>query len=188
MPPGQYTVRLTAGGVVEQRPLVIVPNATAGHTLADYEAQYALSVAVRDTISALTRTLDALRTVRTGATQLRARAGNAPAVIALADSLVRAVDAIDRASGPASATGPVVPAGLAVQYQTLYGTLVGDGGYGSGSAEGRPSAARVARERELAAQWTALRAQADDVLGPMLDRLNAAAAQAKGTAVPRPPR
>jgi photosystem II stability/assembly factor-like uncharacterized protein len=188
MPPGQYTVRLTAGGVMQERPLVVVPNPTAGHSQADYDAQYALSVAVRDTMSALTGTLDALRTVRAGAQQLKTRAGGAAAVTALADSLVLAVDAIDRASGPASATGPVVPAGLAVQYQTLYGTLVGDGGYGSGSAEGRPSAARVARERELAGQWVTMRAQADAVLGPLLDRLNAAAAQAGVAVVPRPPR
>jgi photosystem II stability/assembly factor-like uncharacterized protein len=188
MPPGRYTVRLSAGSVVDERPLVIVPNATAGHTQADYDAQYTLSVAVRDSISALTATLDAVRSVRVGAQQLKARAGDATAIIALADSVVREADAIERASGPASATGPVVPAGVAVQYQTLYGTLVGDGGYGSGSAEGRPSVARVTRARELAAQWVKVRAQADAVLGPMLSRLNAAAAQAGLAAVPRPSR
>ncbi len=186
MPPGRYSVRLSAGGIVEERPLVIVPNATAGHTQADYDAQYTLSVAVRDSISALTATLDAVRSVRVGAQQLKARAGDATSIIALADSVVREADAIERASGPASATGPVVPAGVAVQYQTLYGTLVGDGGYGSGSAEGRPSVARVARARELAVQWAKLRAQADALLGPMLSRLNAAAAQAGLAAVPRP--
>lgn len=188
MPPGRYSVRLSAGGVVNERPLVIVPNATAGHTQADYDAQYTLSVAVRDSISALTATLDALRSVRVGAQQLKARAGDATAIIALADSVVREADAIERASGPASATGPVVPAGIAVQYQTLYGTLVGDGGYGSGSAEGRPSVARVTRARELAAQWVKVRAQADAVLGPMLSRLNAAAVRAGLASVPRPSR
>jgi photosystem II stability/assembly factor-like uncharacterized protein len=186
MPPGQYTVRLSAGGAVQERPLRIVPNPTAGHMQADYDAQYALAVQVRDTISALTRALDALREVRTSTMQLRARAGAAPAVIALADSIVREIEAIERVTGPATATGPVLPAGLAVQYQTLYGTLVGDGGYGSGSAEGRPSAARVARERELAAQWVQLRARISAVSGTMVDRLNAAAAQAGVPAVRRP--
>ena len=81
-----------------------------------------------------------------------------------------------------------MPAGVSAQYQTLYGTLVGDGGYGSGSAEGRPSAARVAREKELATQWTLLNTRASVTLGAMLDRLNAAAAQAGVSAVPRPPR
>lgn len=188
MPPGRYTVRLTAGTDVQERPLQIVPNPTAGHTVADYQVQYALSVAVRDTISALTRTLEALREIRAGAAQLKARAANAPVVSALADSVVREADLIERETGPATATGPAVPAGLAVQYQTLYGTLVGDGGYGSGSAEGRPTAARVERERELAQQWTALRARASAITGPLLDRLNAAAAQAGIPAVPRPPR
>jgi hypothetical protein len=40
----------------------------------------------------------------------------------------------------------------------------------------------------LAAQWVKVRAQADAVLGPMLSRLNAAAAQAGLAAVPRPSR
>ncbi len=79
-----------------------------------------------------------------------------------------------------------MPAGLSVQYQTLYGTLVGDGGYGSGSAEGRPSAASVARERELAGQWAGLRGRAEAVLGGMLDRLNGAAATSGIPAVPQP--
>jgi hypothetical protein len=186
MPPGRYTVRLSAGGVVDEKPLQLVPNATAQHAQGDYDAQYTLSVAVRDTISALTRTLEALRSVRTGATLLKARADAPAALVAIADSVVAEIDAIERASGPATASGPVMPAGLAVQYQTLYGTLVGDGGYGSGSAEGRPSAARVARARELAEQWAGLRGRAAGVLGGMLDRLNAAAAASGIPAVPRP--
>jgi hypothetical protein len=186
MPPGRYTVRLSAGGVVDEKPLQIVPNPTAQHTQADYDTQYALSVAVRDTISALTRTLEALRSVRAGATALKARVDVPAALVAIADSVVAEIDAIERASGPATASGPVMPAGLSVQYQTLYGTLVGDGGYGSGSAEGRPSVARVARARELAEQWAGLRGRAAAVLVGMLDRLNAAAAVAGLPAVPRP--
>ena len=186
MPPGRYTVRLIAGPTSDERPLEIVPHPTAGHTVADYAAQYALSVAVRDTISALTRVLESLRSVRASAQQLKARAGAAPAVRVLADSVIAAAGGIEDRAGPASATGPVRPAGLQVQYQTLYGTLVGDGGYGSGSAEGRPSAARVARAAELAAAWGALRAEADGVLGAMVGRLNAAAAAAGIPAVPAP--
>ncbi len=186
MPPGRYTVRLVAGGVTEERPLLIVPNATAGHTQADYDTQYTLSVAVRDTITALTRTLEALRGVRDGAVQLQKRAAAPAALVAIADSALREIDAIEALAGPATATGPVMPAGLSVQYQTLYGTLVGDGGYGSGSAEGRPSAARVARERELAGQWTALRARAAVTLGGTLERLNAVASLAGMPALARP--
>ena len=188
MPPGRYMVRLIAGGVVEERLLHIVPNPTAGHTAADYDAQFALSVAVRDTITALTRTLEALRDVRAGASQLKVRAGSASAAAILADSLIREIDALDQTTGSAPAAGRSMPAGVSAQYQTLYGTLVGDGGYGSGSAEGRPSAARVAREKELATQWTLLNTRASVTLGAMLDRLNAAAAQAGVSAVPRPPR
>ena len=186
MPPGRYVVRLLANGAVEERSLEIVPNPSAGHTAADYDAQFALSVAVRDTITALTRTLESLRDVRAGASQLKGRAGSASAVVIMADSLIREIDAIDQIAAATPAVTRAVPAGLAAQYQTLYGTLVGDGGYGSGSAEGRPSAARVTRERELAMEWTRLRARATVVLGAMLDRLNTAAAQAGVPAVPPP--
>lgn len=142
---------------------------------------------VRATITVLARTLVARRTARTGIGQLRSRAGAATAVAALADSILRDIDALDRATGPATATGPVVSAGLAVQFQSLFGALVGDGGYGSGSVEGRPSAARVARARELENQWVTFRTQAATILGTMLNRLNGAAAQAGVSAVTRPP-
>ena len=66
MPPGTYRVRLTAGGLVESRPLVVVGNPRApGITQADYEAQYRLASAVRETISALNGAVVS-RTVRQG--------------------------------------------------------------------------------------------------------------------------
>lgn len=141
MPPGTYTLRLTVDSTVLERPLVVTGNPKAPYiTQADYEAQYAVSVAVRDTISAINGELARLRSLPDSA---RAR------YAAIEAQLVPTRD---------PATG-VIPARLLSHYQTLYGTLVGDGGYGSGSAEGRPLPGVLARKADLDAQWAAIRAQ-----------------------------
>ncbi len=179
MPPGRYQVTLVDGATTHTVPLTIVGNPSApGITQADYDAQYALSTAMRDTLSSIGRTLARLREVRTQATGLRTResAPSAAALRALADSLgARAAqheDALTRAGG------------MQTQYGVLYNTLVGDGGYGSGSAEGRPSAARLERARELAPLWHALRAQIDEEIGALRTRVNAMATQLGVTALP----
>jgi len=141
MPPGTYTVRIVADGTFRERPLVITGNPRAPYiTQADYEAQHALSIAVRDTISAINA---AVAQIRQQPDSVRAR---------LAD--------IEGALVPVRAPGSLVaPARLLSHYGTLYGTLVGDGGYGSGSAEGRPGEGVVARKADLDAQWNAIRAE-----------------------------
>ncbi len=138
MPPGAYTVRLTADSVVQERPLVITVNPTAGFTPADYEAQYALAIAVRDTISEIN---DALG-------RLRAQPDSVRAQLAEIEGLL---------SGPRVLNALQAPPRLLSYYASLYTAVVGDGGYGSGSAEGRPLPQLSTRKAELDAQWTAIR-------------------------------
>jgi len=139
MPPGTYSVRLEADGVVREQSLTIVGNPAAPEIVqADYDLQYATAVAVRDTISAINAWLARIRQLP--ATD-RARFRE------LEEALVPIVE-------PGAA---VAPARLLTHYGTLYGTLVTDGGYGSGSAEGRPSEGVLARKADLEAQWTAIR-------------------------------
>jgi photosystem II stability/assembly factor-like uncharacterized protein len=141
MPPGTYTVRLVTDGVVRERSLIVTGNPRApGLTAADYDAQYVTALAVRDTISAINATLAWIRR-QPEATRAR--------FAAIEGKLVPT-----RAPGAA-----VAPAQLLSHYSVLYGTLVGDGGYGSGSAEGRPGAGVLARKADLDAQWSALRAE-----------------------------
>lgn len=140
MPPGRYTVRLVADGVVRERPIVVTGNPRAPSiTQSDYEAQYATSVAVRDSIAAINATLAWIRR-QPEATRAR-----------FADIEAQLVPT--RVPGSS-----VTTARLLSHFSTLYGTLVSDGGYGSGSAEGRPGAGVLVRKADLDAQWNAIRA------------------------------
>ncbi|MDZ7632201.1 MAG: DUF808 family protein [Gemmatimonadaceae bacterium] len=143
MPPGSYVVRLTASGVTRSAPLTIIGNPRAPQiTQADYDAQLAVSAAVRDTISAITTALATIRALPAdGRTKLAALEGELVA--------------------PAKAGQPVAPARLLAHYNALYNALTGNGGYGAGSAEGRPLAGQVARKTDLDAQWTVVRVKLD---------------------------
>nr|MCU0634868.1 hypothetical protein [Gemmatimonadaceae bacterium] len=172
LPPGRYRVVLTHGAASQEVPLTVTGNPSApAITQADYDAQYALSIAVRDTLSALTALVGRARSARTQAQALSARIpASAGGVRAVLDTLVRAASALDDEL--------TRPGGMQAQYQTLYGTLVGDGGYGSGSAEGRPSAARLSRAAELAPQWSAASTRLSDRLAAAIRAVNAAATDA----------
>lgn len=163
MPPGRYLVRAIAGTDTVTRPLVVTGNPAAPWiTQADYDASYALAAAVRDTMTAINRALGALRTARA---TLAAQRDSARA--AGRDAEVRTFDArlADHARveallvPPPRATGPASAARLVAQYATLYNALTGDGGYGSGSAEGRPPRGWHERAAQLASEWSAIRAE-----------------------------
>jgi len=147
MPPGRYSVRLTADSTILTRPLTITGNPAAQTiTQADYDVQYRTAIAVRDTISAINEVLSAIRAL--------------PA--AKRDSTA----AIERALvATPTASSAVVPARLLAHFGALYNAFVGDGGYGSGSAEGRPLAGPLARKADLEAQWLEIRRQFTRAMG-----------------------
>jgi photosystem II stability/assembly factor-like uncharacterized protein len=97
--PGRYTLRLTAGGEtrtttveVRQDPRVSVPSA-------DLEAQLSFSLALRDDLTRLSKTVAALRSVREQAkarvAPLRGESGHEP-LVAAADALVGKLDALEQ--------------------------------------------------------------------------------------------
>jgi hypothetical protein len=168
MPPGRYSVRLTAGSLVETQPLLVTGNPRApGITQADYDAQHALATAVRDTITDINRVLADVRALR------RAVIGSPSAAGIAARALEAALSKVEVAIVPVAVAGQVgVPAGLVGQYDALYSTLVGDGGYGAGSAEGRPTASRYQRKADLDRQWQALRMQLQAISASELKGFN----------------
>lgn len=181
MPPGAYRVRITAGADTASRPLEVTGDPRVPSiTQAGYEAQYALSVAVRDTMEQIDRALRGLIDARGQATQIVTRAdsagGDVGTLRALADSLHARAAEVQALMVPARTAGELAtPARLAAQYGTLYGTLTSDGGYGAGSAEGRPTEGRVRRAADLDAQWTAVRARVERVWAEEVARFNAEA-------------
>lgn len=173
MPPGRYTVRLTAGALVQTQPLTVTGNPSApAITQADYDAQHALATAVRDRVTEVNRVLADVQALRKAVT----------ATSSAASALDAALKGVEVAIKPVAVPGQIgVPAGLAAQFDTLYFTLVGDGGYGAGSAEGRPTASRYQRQAELDRQWQALRARLQAIAAGELARYNA---EAKGRGLP----
>jgi photosystem II stability/assembly factor-like uncharacterized protein len=173
VPPGRYTVRLTTGALVATQPLIVTGNPRApGITQADYDAQYALAMAVRDTITALNRTLADVRALRKAVAVVPGTATSA------ATALDAALRSVETAIVPLPVAGQIgEPAGLSAHYATLYGTLVGDGGYGAGSAEGRPTASRQQRKADLDRQWQAVQTRLEALVAGELARFNAEAQQ-----------
>jgi photosystem II stability/assembly factor-like uncharacterized protein len=176
VPPGRYTIRLTAGPAVQTQPLIVTGNLRApGITQADYDAQYMLATSARDTITDMHRILANVRSLR------KALAGppdvaSRPALTGEAAALDAALQKVEAMIAPSPVPGQVgVPAGLSAHYDTLYDALVGDGGYGAGSAEGRPAASVYQRKADLDRQWQAVRSQLQAVAAAELARFNAAA-------------
>ena len=70
VPPGTYTVRLTVDGVTREEQVEIRPDPRLSTTAADYAAQFALMIRLRDKVSEIH---DAVNTIRDVRGQLEAR-------------------------------------------------------------------------------------------------------------------
>jgi photosystem II stability/assembly factor-like uncharacterized protein len=179
-PPGSYQVRLTVDGTTETASFRVTGNpADSAVTQADYDEQFRLATAVRDTLDALNRTVETIRSVREQASSLiqRARAGNREVgrLPQLRDSLTTRLAAIEaelvRPAQPVLAN----PARLENQYNSLLGYLTGTGGYGPGSAESRPTAGAYQRQKDLDARWAAARLRMAQLLSTELAAFSAEA-------------
>nr|MCU0891702.1 hypothetical protein [Sandarakinorhabdus sp.] len=98
------------------------------------------------------------------------------AATSAATALDTALRGVEGAIVPLPVAGQIgEPAGLSAHYAALYGTLVGDGGYGAGSAEGRPTASRFQRKADLDRQWDEVRTRLQALTAEELARYNAEA-------------
>ena len=131
---------------------------------------------MRDTITTLNRALADVRALR------RAVTASPAATTSAATALDTALRAVEASIAPLPVAGQVgVPAGLSAHYDTLYSTLVGDGGYSAGSAEGRPTASRLQRKADLDRQWQAVRNRLELIAAEEVARFNA---EARGRGLP----
>jgi len=183
VPPGRYSVRLTVGSEVVTRPLTVTGNPRAPEiSQADYDAQYEQATAVRATIAAMHKLLADVRALRrTLLAPPEKAAGAARELTGPAAALNAALGAVEAAIVPFPTTGVRrEPAGLAAHYDTLYGLVVGDGGYSAGSAEGRPTPSWMERKADLDTQWAAVRERLEAIAGEELARFNAEARERGG--------
>ncbi len=179
-PPGQYQARLTVDGTTETASFRVTGNpADSTVTQADYDEQFRLATAVRDTLDALYRVVETIRSVREQASSMldRARAGNRDVgrLPQHQDSLLARLSAIETELVRPAQPVLVNPARLENQYGSLLGFLTGSGGYGPGSAESRPTAGAFQRQKDLDAQWALARGRMAQVIANELARFSAEA-------------
>jgi hypothetical protein len=93
--PGKYSVRLTVGGQSQTQPFTLRKDPRIPATQQDLDAQLALLLKIRDTLSAANNAVRTIRNVRYQIDQRRAKAPKAFA--AAADRLLASLDPIEKA-------------------------------------------------------------------------------------------
>ena len=180
-PPGEYTVRLSWEGASDEATLRVVPDPLDPEiTLADYEEQFRISMAVADTLARVRDAVERLEALEAGVDSVVAwaedgggeraeMAEEAGALASTAETLRRRLTTYQTDEG---LPGLRSIAGLDRQYSSLLGNLNGGGGYGGGSTEGPPTAGALQRKRDLDAEWQELSGEVERVLGQELASLN----------------
>lgn len=179
-PPGRYTVRLTLAEAVQEAVFNLLPDPRLPDiTQADYEEQYRVAVMIRDSITAVTRAIEALSSVReqVGAVVKKAeRAGKAEALRPLADTLAgeaREVRELLQQTRNRSGQDPIrFPPKLDNQWVELYNYVTGPDGYIAGGPEGRPTEAAYRRLEDLNAEWATVRSRVERILTEEVARFN----------------
>ncbi|MGB5579606.1 MAG: hypothetical protein WBM68_03490, partial [Woeseia sp.] len=97
--PGEYRLRLTAGGKGVEQPLTVLPDPRADSNIRDLQAQSEYLLATRDRITALVLDVEYLRKIRA---QLKARGkeaaedSRAKRLLALGESAIEKITAIEK--------------------------------------------------------------------------------------------
>jgi photosystem II stability/assembly factor-like uncharacterized protein len=181
-PPGRYTARLSAGDEVREAGFTLLPDPRIPEvTMASYRTQFETAVQVRDSISAVARTIDELASIREQVentlTQAEA-AGQRDRLAPLADTLTtRATGITEELMQTRNRSGqdPIrFPPRLDNQLLELYGRITGTDGYISGGAEGAPQAGTMERLDDVFQDWAVIRGRYLDLLREELQRFNAA--------------
>ena len=178
-PPGTYTARLTLNGTSYEQSFRLLPDPRLDVSQADYEEQFRVAMAVRDTIQAVH---DAIRTVREvtaqieSATEGATAAGMGDRVQPLADSIARGLEGVEvqlNQTRAESGQDPIRFAGmLDNQLAELYGAVTGSDGYISGGPEGRPTEGSMERLQTLNVEWAARRSELLVILQNDVARFN----------------
>jgi hypothetical protein len=178
-PPGRYTARLTLGGSSYEQSFEVIADPRLDVTQADYEEQFRVAMAVRDTMEAVH---EAIRTVREvtaqieGATERATAAGVGDRVQPLADTITGGLESVENRLNQTRAESgqdPIRFAGmLDNQLAELYGALTGSDGYISGGPEGRPTEGSMERLQSLNVEWAARRTELLSILQNDVARFN----------------
>lgn len=179
-PPGTYHVRLQVGDVEQEQPFEVRKDPRLDNvTQAEFDEQFRLAMAIRDTISMLHHAIGQARGVREQIVDVVSRAsemGLADEVRPPADSINANLTSIEESLiqvRSKSGQDPIRFAGMMDnQYVALYENVTGVDGYRYGGAEGRPTPGDYQLFEELNGRWITIRARLQLVLERDLRDLN----------------
>jgi hypothetical protein len=161
-PPGTYAVRLTANGVTQTKEFRILadPRLATQVTQADYEEQFRVAIAIRDSLEAVSRAVDAIRSIKeqaqhaVEAAEKVDRAGEVkPAADSLGGKLTGVETDITQTKSQSGQDPLRFPGRLDNQLAELYGAVTGTDGYISGGPEGRPAKGAYERMADVLKDW-----------------------------------
>ncbi len=179
-PPGQYSVRLVANGVTaSQNFRLLADPRLPAITQADYEEQFRVAMAVRDSINVVQTAIETIRSVReqaTRAVEQAARMSRDGEVKPVVDSLNAKLGSVEldfTQVKSQSGQDPIRHAGkLDNQLLELYGYVTGPDGYIGGGPEGRPSRGAAQRFTDLGREIAPVTGRLRTILDRDLAALN----------------
>lgn len=180
-PPGEYQARLTAHGVTQTRPFrVLADPRVTDIAQGDYEEQFRMALALRDSMNAVNRALETIRSVREQATRAVEQAGRidrANEVKPAADALAAKLGGVEgelNQTRSESGQDPIRHAGkLDNQLVELYGSITGTNGYIVGAGDGRPTRGATERLADLLREWAPLSARVRAIMAQDVPAFNA---------------
>lgn len=166
-PPGTYQVRLTAGALTQTRTFRLLADPRIPEvTQADYDEQFRVASALRDSMNVVNQSLELIRSVATQAKQaveLAGRVGRVADVTPAANELTAKLSGVEGALNQTkseSGQDPIRHAGkLDNQLVELYANITGDDSYIYGGPEGRPTRGATERLGDVLREWAPLSAQ-----------------------------
>ncbi len=179
-PPGTYQVRLRANGETVTRPVEVLKDPRLEDvTQRDFEEQFRLAIAIRDTLN---QVYDAIRQTQSVREQVVAageraeEAGSTEELLGVADSIaVELTDVEEKLIQTKNKSGqdPIRFAPrLDNQIVSLYEYVTGVDGYRYGGAEGRPTQGAFDLFADLNLQWVDIRDQLDMILATAVSEFN----------------
>ena len=179
-PPGTYQVRLSAGDVNETRSFEVLKDPRLDNvTQADFEEQFRVAMAVRDSLTQVADVLEELQGIMAQIDEVVEKAdfaGQGDEVTPLADTVDTELTAVQEdlmQTRNQSGQDPIrFPPKLDNQWVELYNFLTGVDGYISGGPEGRPTEGAMERYDDLSAEWRRVRGRYQGVLDDHVRRFN----------------
>lgn len=166
-PPGTFQVRLVAGAETQTRTFRLLADPRLPDIAqADYEEQWRVSIAVRDSMNAVNEAIATIRAVREQATRAVEQAGRInrasevqPAADALTGKLGGVEGALNQTKSESGQDPIRHPGQLDNELTELYTNLTGSDSYIYGGPEGRPTKGALERSADVMRVWAPLSAR-----------------------------